>query len=574
MSEIQLRRLKAALKDRLQDHIDMSDVARGDRVNQDIRFYSRALAAFALQVQTGIDEKTAGSAVVDMQGDNGIDAIHFHAPDKVLYVVQSKWKTKGSGSFSLADNEKFMRGVRKLLNLDISDFSEKVLAREKEIESALYDAGVSICMLYTYSGQHNLSPEVEKDVEGFLKEINSSGEVLHNQVLNLKKLYDALTHEVYGAPANLDISLEQWGSIEEPYHAYYGQVSATEVANWYRDHNPSIFAPNIRYFLKDTEVNESIRSTLYNAPHNFWYFNNGVTLLAKSVRKKPIGSGSTKMAIFECKGVAIVNGAQTVGTIGNSTSLDSSKLDNALVAVRLINLEGCPEGFEAEITRATNTQNKIDKRDFVSLDPVQDRLKIELHIEGIDYVYKSGDTISDHNNGFDLVEATIALACGSADTNLAVLAKRNIGSLWQDPEKKPYKALFNQQTNSSKLWKYVKLLRLIDTELDRLKNEVKDKSKTLILVHGNRFITSEVFFVLTSSGSQGVDKLTSKLSEITSSVVTKVITTYASEFGQHIPITFFKNTKMCNALSKSIRNEKVEKKLSDLQADLFGDSLS
>ena len=38
--------------------------------------------------------------------------------------------------------------------------------------------------------------------------------------------------------------------------------------------------------------------------------------------------------------------------------------------------------------KKTNTQNRIEKRDFVSLDPLQDKLKTELAILGVDYHIK------------------------------------------------------------------------------------------------------------------------------------------------------------------------------------------
>lgn len=60
------------------------------------------------------------------------------------------------------------------------------------------------------------------------------------------------------------------------------------------------------------------------------------------------------------------------------------------------------------ITRATNTQNRINRQDFVALDPEQQRLRTELSIEGVTYNYKSGEgTIRDAKT-CDIEEATVA----------------------------------------------------------------------------------------------------------------------------------------------------------------------
>src|SRR5207244_6746589 len=99
--------------------------------------------------------------------------------------------------------------------------------------------------------------------------------------------------------------------------------------------------------------------------------------------------------------------------------------------------------FNSEVTRYTNTQNAIERRDFVALDPEQERIRQELHIEGVEYAYKAGMGTGAASARFDLTEATVALACANTDVGLAVQAKREISKLWEDIAKPPYKQLFN-----------------------------------------------------------------------------------------------------------------------------------
>jgi hypothetical protein len=76
------------------------------------------------------------------------------------------------------------------------------------------------------------------------------------------------------------------------------------------------------------------------------------------------GKFNSKMqtGTFECRGASVVNGAQTVGTIVDVAKVNGSSLQAARVLVRLVSLENCPEGFADELTRAANTQNRIEKR--------------------------------------------------------------------------------------------------------------------------------------------------------------------------------------------------------------------
>ncbi|OGK12445.1 MAG: hypothetical protein A2Y63_00730 [Candidatus Riflebacteria bacterium RBG_13_59_9] len=164
----------------------------------------------------------------------------------------------------------------------------------------------------------------------------------------------------------------------------------------------------------------------------------------------------------------------------------------ATVSVRFISLEEVPPDFSIEVTRATNTQNRIERRDFVSLDPEQERLRTELVLDGIDYVYKSGDKTPQPDVGLDLSEATVALACSSPDVPFSVQAKREIGKLWEDISRAPYRALFNPSVTGRRMWSLVKLLRAIEQQLAIERASMTGRD-AMFAIHGNRFITYQVF---------------------------------------------------------------------------------
>jgi hypothetical protein len=241
-------------------------------------------------------------------------------------------------------------------------------------------------------------------------------------------------------------------------------------------------------FLGQTDVNVGITETLRTSPDAFWYFNNGITALALKVKKKPIGGSSREMGVFECDGVSIVNGVQTVGAIAAAAASYPTEVSRARVMIRFISLEGTPEDLSKRITQFTNTQNRIERRDFVALDPEQERIRTELKIDEVEYVYKSGDVVPPGQIGFDLVEAAVALACAQADITLAVQAKREIGKLWDDITKPPYKTLFNPSLNGQRLWGLVKILRSIEAVLIQEQKNRQGRDR-LFAVHGNRFVT-------------------------------------------------------------------------------------
>jgi hypothetical protein len=557
MSIIHVQQIKAQLKGLFDGLIDLSDCKGRLEAEQESFFLTRALAAFSLMHLADIKPTQAAKCVTDGGQDNGIDAILYDAAEQVLYLVQSKWKHGGKGSIERGEAQKFLVGVKDLVNNRFDRFNAKIQGRAQEIKQAIYSAQTHFSLVVAYTGQEPLSEEVQRDFDDFLSELNDPTDSVQMRILRQGDIHGIIASGTLGAPINLEVGLQDWGQVREPYQAYYGRVSATEVAAWWGTHYPRIFAPNLRMFLGFTEVNQSILDTLHSVPEHFWYFNNGITALCARIKKKPIGGSSHDSGIFECSDVRIVNGAQTAGALATAYRRNPQSLKDVTVTVRFISLEQCPDGFSTQVTRATNTQNRIERRDFVSLDPEQERLRTELQLDGIDYVFKSGDAPRDQARGFDIVEATVALACSHADVSHAVQAKREIGKLWEDIHKPPYLLLFNPSVNSRRLWLLVRILRAIDEELQVLRDS-KEGRKGMFPVHGNRFIAHWVYKHLSLDG---LDEPDADISDViqqarqnTSATTECLIRAIDELFPDSYLASLFKNAKKCRQL-----NDRMEK---------------
>jgi hypothetical protein len=177
-------------------------------------------------------------------------------------------------------------------------------------------------------------------------------------------LFQHFVHEAAPPQINLTVRLTHYGVVENPLRAVYGQVSASDVAQWYRNHGNHLFAGNIRNFLGSSEVNTAIAETLKGNANHFWYYNNGITIISEDLKRQAIGGTDRSVGIFDCKNVTIVNGAQTVGTIGRTINMEDSA---AFLQARIIVVDDPESLLGKRITRASNTQNKIDARNFVAL---------------------------------------------------------------------------------------------------------------------------------------------------------------------------------------------------------------
>jgi hypothetical protein len=493
-----VQRLANALEKTYADLIDISDLPFGTPNDEKrSKLLTRALAAFTLVSLTDCDPKEAAQSITDGFDDEGIDAIHFDSIEKTVYLLQSKWAHSAKTTVDVGDCEKFLKGVRQLIVPDFSAFNKRIQNRETEIRANLIDrSDVRIVLVFAYTSPEDLGEHVRKSLQAFLEQQNNVGdtEVFGSEVFDLKRQYKYLSGQSGAKKIDLKIVLREWGTVDLPYRAYYGQVLVSDIAKW-APHGRSLFAKNLRYYGGVTDVNEGIEKTLSESPNHFWYFNNGITMLCNSVGKDVAGGSQRDFGQFDCCGVSVVNGAQTVGTIWEiAKKLAASQLDQvaARVNLRIINLEKCPEGFDVEVTRAANTQNPIRHRDYAALDPEQQRLAQEMIMDRRLYAFKSGEADPEPDLGCTIDEATVALACANSDIALAVQAKREVGLLWQDIKKHPYTTLFNTKLTAVTLWSAVQVARAVDQELKKIGNDDVPRGR-LIAIHGNRFILHRVF---------------------------------------------------------------------------------
>ena len=551
MSELHVRQIRASLMQQFDGLIDMSDYETQPASDRESAFLSRAQGAFALTYLTGADPAELAAAITDGGQDNGLDVVYYHSAERVLYLAQSKWKSGGAGSLSRGDVQKFVKGFKDLINARWDRFNDKIKLIAGNIESALNDASNRIVLVTAYTGQDPLATEVQQDIQDVVDETNDVAEIVSFQVLRQADIYAAVAQGVEGAPIDLDIALYDWGQVREPFAAFYGQVASSDVADWYQRHQSRLFAPNIRMFLGPTHVNTGIVETLTSAPESFWYFNNGITALCRTVSKKPIGGATRETGIFECRDLRVVNGAQTVGAIASASVKDPGAVASARVGIRIVALEACPQDFDRLITRYNNTQNRIDRRDFVALDPQQERLRGELQLEEVQYVFKSGDAVGSSATGFDLAEATVARACRHVESGNAVQAKREIGRLWENLDEAPYRTLFNASLSGPTLWRQVLLVRLVEETLAGHRKD-EDGRRRLLAVHGNRLIAHLVMKCLNSGTVDGQGGLEhsemSAVRELAEEVYGMVWDLVNSHFPDAYLGSLFKNASKCKTL--------------------------
>jgi hypothetical protein len=532
----------------------MSDITTLDKEQRETHFLTRSLSAFVISAVAKVDDDIAALSVVDESQDDGIDAFYFSKTDHIAYLVQSKWAKNGNGTIDLGSVLKFIKGVEDLLANRTNLLGPKMQNNAADINSFLTDSQAGLVLVVAYTGKADVAPEVRQPLDKLLKNLNDDQDFVSLQILRQKELHDIVEREALGKSIDVQVMLHEYGAVSVPYQSYYGQMDALDIASWSK-YGDQLYHKNIRSFKGSTDVNDAIAKTLQDRPENFLYFNNGITLLCTELKKQPLGGSSRSSGVFDCKGISVVNGAQTVGSIIQAGDTLKNK-EQLRVMVRLISLEGCPPDFGHEVTRATNTQNRIEKRDFAALDKEQSRLKSELWLSlGKEYVFRTGDHPPAQNDGCTIDEATPALACAHLDVGYSVAAKSNIGKLYEDVEQPPYTVLFNPSLTAVRLWRSVQVLRAVELYLRGIQSTAVGKDR-LLSVHGNRMVLHLVFRKLAGNALEAdyleFDKVLAKIPEFAKDILSKVAAEYTKSYASSYPANLFKNATKCKAMAANL----------------------
>jgi AIPR protein len=553
MSALHLSQIRKRLEQTVFPYIDMHDQRIGTETYEQMQ-RSRALAAYIVHHLTSCTPEDAAKSLVDGSGDNGVDAIYFQESDEKLYVVQAKWFIDGKGEPDNGSVKKFTAGIRDLTSLNFERFNEKIQKRAQDLDTVLSIPTLKIIAVLVHSGNADLSDLSARDLDDVQNEINDASDTFDWIVINQKQLHLSLSEDL-NSPITAEIPLQYWGKVSEPRHAIYGMVSAADLGQIWHDYKDRLVAKNLRGALGDSDVNKEIRATLEQRPDQFWYFNNGITATARSVKKLPKGGVKHELGYFHCEEIHVVNGAQTVSTIGQYLAKNpAADLSSCFVQFRVIELGDGGEEFGDEVTRTNNRQNRIEARDFVSQDPEQKRLRNELLIEGIQYQIMRGEDQGRGEKTFNLHDSTTALACASGDVALVVTLKAQIGKIWEDLSKSPYKSLFNPSVSGLHVWHCVQIQRSIDEAIDQRKRQIVKPRDQRILTSGNRLIASLVFGLipLQRFSDPTVNYKNYVTPERVGSAVDSVSTVVFEFMNQFHPKamipTFFKNQTKCREL--------------------------
>lgn len=231
-----------------------------------------------------------------------------------------------------------------------------------------------------------------------------------------------------------------------------------------------LFDSNVRDFMGLNRVNEDIRDTLLNDESpDFWWLNNGVTILATGARV--VG----KSILIE--DIQIVNGLQTSESIFRYFSSQGNDISNRSVLVKVIVSNNSE--IRDKIIRATNNQTFVEVSALHATDKIQRDIEEVLKLE--DFFYERRTNYY-KNQGMPLDRIVTPLYIASGFINLILKSPEQstvLKSRFMRHEKS-YEHVFSESTDLQVWPKIAFILKKTDDFLEKKRPSANSVSEHFI----------------------------------------------------------------------------------------------
>ncbi len=394
---------------------------------------SKAFAHWYLLNHIKIDEQDIAEAIIDGNGDNGIDAILVEGESMILY--QFKFPDKEKNIEKAIDEKtvlKMFNGYKKLVSQRRPRVGSDNFYTFREIvkEKNIFDYRIEFVVF-----NNSFSQPAQDALESEIDEIKeTTGNQIRYKVVqqkNICDIYDRLQKK-----SRIDINmkykkLDTSYNLGENVKSSVGFLSACELIEACKNQMDVIFDENIRLYEGDNDVNTGIYNTAVGEDSNkFFFYHNGIVLICDNCKN------STGNQTLVLEGASVVNGCQTINSL--KKAYDDNKLkDDVYLQFRII--ETTDFDLRAKITEFLNSQTQIKDSYFLANNPFIRALQMELEEKGYfmerlvnEYDYKfSLNKVKQYDKKHVLkLEKVIQIYAAFYCNEYAARAKRGKGELF------------------------------------------------------------------------------------------------------------------------------------------------
>jgi len=417
------------------------------------------------------------AGIVDGEHDGGIDSAYAFVNGELVYedfdVVPFKKdvrielhiiQSKTSGGFSEVPVNKLISVTRHLLKLDANydDFTQyniavkSVLNNFRQAYRGLAAKFPTIQISYHYASKRADS-DIHPNLAIKAKELKEvAGELFPDAEVEIEFLGARRLLELARRRPKTSYELRISKNLTDV-NGYIVLCPLREYSRFLKTADGKVraelFESNVRDFQGTTEVNAEIVATLQNEKIvDFWWMNNGVTILASRA--------TLNGDVVTIANPQIVNGLQTSTQIARH--FDESANDNRSVMVKIVSSED--EETRDKIIKATNSQNPVQPATLRATDKVQRDIEDALKSAGLFYdrrknFYKNEGKSAEKIISIPLMaQAVMTMLLGRPDT-----ARARPSSLIKDNS--VYASVFSEQHPIGLYTNAAQLIRIVDSVL-------------------------------------------------------------------------------------------------------------
>lgn len=328
--------------------------------------------------------------------DLKIDFVLQDETEKIIYLVQTKFVSMGKrakkrGDVNIDDLEIFSQRHEKLKDATwLREKGNQTIAGKLADYKELVEDGFKFNFLYiTTANATERADEIIKEQNLKYEDLKEEVNIELIDFTRLKEIYTNSLSSDQAIPeiVSFDIPEDKFIIKEEPRKTLLAIVKGSSIINLYKQHRKGIFTWNIRGHLGgDKGINKNIKKTALENPEDFYYYNNGISAVCTGFDVEGNKLTANKFQI--------INGAQTVGSL--FLARDKASNSELLLKVTVSGSVSTEKGFNADIIKFNNTQNKVNLSDFRSNDKIQELIEKNFSktkatsVNGIIYLRKRG----------------------------------------------------------------------------------------------------------------------------------------------------------------------------------------
>ncbi len=468
---------------------------------------------YLLNKKTNLSAEDLLLAIVDGSSDGGIDTFLIMIDDTVInsdeelesitvksgssikaVIGQSKFNSK----FSEDVVNKFFISMDSVWNLDsdyetlIGVFNEQLVERIfwfRELWKKAVIKGAHINIQFYYGCISNEIHESDTFKAKKEKIILQAQTKVHNAnvTFDLFSAEELLSLHSEKTEVHLELKFKEQPSTIDYKGSNIGYIGVVKLPDYFdfiTDKEgiirESIFEENVRHYQGDVDVNKNINESLNSDfETDFWWLNNGITIIAQEVR--PLAK------TLQVEGVQIVNGLQTSYTIGKNYIKDEKDTRSVLVKI----VKSSDKETIDKIISATNRQTPVNPALLRATDDTQ--RKLELFFEQKGYFYDRRKNFY-KNQGKPISKI---FAIQSTAQAIHAILNRKPGEARAKPTtliktKESYESIFKSDINFQAYLNCCIVVRNVET---RLKNPAIQKEERSLIrtftYHTSRILVSE-----------------------------------------------------------------------------------